>query len=207
MQTPCARPIGGVQQQIGVLRIATPHRETQVVANQRPNPPALEFELHLTLAGRVVIVLTRHTEQVALVVMPDFAVRACPQQAIAMAAIRRLNDHAAGDHCIELRGLRLHPFAGRAMLGFGEGLRRHGETGGEHLRQDDQVGASGLLQQHVEVLKVGLTVMPGEAGLDQRQIEIGQRTQITHSFAAASRSVSSRLAKHRRTKRWPCGGS
>ncbi|MCY1181942.1 hypothetical protein D9M73_224770 [compost metagenome] len=123
-----------------------------------------------------------------------------------MAAISGLHDHATGDHRIELGRLSPQPFAGGTVFRLGQGLGLHGETGGEHLRQNDQVSAAGLLQQLLEMLQVGLAVVPGQGGLDQRNGQVRQCTQITHNFSAASRRVSSRLAKHRRTRRWPSGG-
>ena len=90
-----------------------------------------------------------------------------------MAAIGGLDDDAAGDHCIQLRRLGPQPFAGRAVFRFGEGGRFHGETRGEHLRQDDQVRAARLFQQQFEVFEVRLAVVPGQRGLDQCQVEVG----------------------------------
>ncbi|MNS66974.1 hypothetical protein D3C72_1002050 [compost metagenome] len=89
-----------------------------------------------------------------------------------MAAVGGLNDHAASNDCIELCRLNPQPFAGRAILGFGKGFGFHGESSGEHFRQDDQIRPPRLLQQHLEMFKVGLAVMPGQAGLDQRQVQI-----------------------------------
>jgi len=56
-------------------------------------------------------------------------------------------------------------------------------------------GAAGLLQQPLEMLEVGLAVVPGQGGLDQGDIQVRQCRQITHSFSAACRSVSSRFGK------------
>ncbi len=98
------------------MGIAAPHREAQVVADQRTDPPALEFELHLALARGVVIVLTRHAEQMALVIMPDLAIRTRPQQAVAVATVSGMHDHAAGDHRIELFRLVAQPVGGRALF-------------------------------------------------------------------------------------------
>jgi len=49
----------------------------------------------------------------------------------------------------------------------------HGKSGGEHFWQHDQVGARGLLQQQLEMLQVGLAVMPGQGGLYQGDIQVG----------------------------------
>ncbi|MNU78356.1 hypothetical protein D3C71_679440 [compost metagenome] len=119
MLTPSTRPVRRVQKQVGVLSIATPHREAQVVANQRPHSPTLELELHLTFAGGVVIVLAGHAEQVTLVVVQDFAIRPRPQQAIAMTAVGGLNDHATSDYRIQLRRLSPQPFTGGAVFRLG----------------------------------------------------------------------------------------
>ncbi|MOA42597.1 hypothetical protein D3C78_1646610 [compost metagenome] len=61
------------------MGVAAPHRETQVVANQRSYPPAFDLELHLALARRVMLMLTGHTEQVALVVKQNLAIWPRPQ--------------------------------------------------------------------------------------------------------------------------------
>ncbi|MNV72282.1 hypothetical protein D3C71_1653590 [compost metagenome] len=102
-----------------------------------------------------------------------------------MAAVGGLDDHAAGDHGVELLRLGLQPFVGRTVLRFGQFFRLHGKTGGEHLRQDHQVCADGLLQQHLEAGIVGLAVMPGQGGLHQGDFQVRQFTQIAHSFSAA----------------------
>ncbi|MNP29308.1 hypothetical protein D3C76_1223270 [compost metagenome] len=179
------RPVGGVQQQVGVLGVAAPHREAQVVADQRANPPAFPLQQHLMLARRVVLVLTGHAEQVALVVVQDFAVRARPQQAVAVAAVGGADDHAAGDHRVQARRLLAQPGVGGALLRLAEALRIHGEAGGEHLRQDHQVRTARLLQQSGEARAVGLGVMPGQGGLHQGELEVRQLAQIAHSFSAA----------------------
>ncbi|MNN90188.1 hypothetical protein D3C81_2080950 [compost metagenome] len=102
-----------------------------------------------------------------------------------MAAVGGLDDHAAGDHGIELLGLALEPLVGRSVLGLGQAFGVHGKAGGEHLREDDQVSAAGLLQQGFEMLIVGQAVLPDQAGLHQRDVQVGQATQIAHSFSAA----------------------
>ncbi len=152
------------------------------------------------------LVLAGHAEQVALVVMQDFAVRSGPEQAVAVAAVGRLDDHAGSDHGIQPHGLFTHPTVGRALLRLGQLRRVHGKAGGEHLRQDDQIGAARLLQQLGEMRAVGRGILPDQAGLDQGQFEVGQHGQIAHSLSAAWRSVSSCLAKQKRTSRRFAGG-
>ncbi|MCY1445327.1 hypothetical protein D9M71_618370 [compost metagenome] len=185
MLAACGWPVGGVQQQVGVLSVAAPHREAQVVADQRANSPALELELHLALARGVVLVLAGHAEQVTLVVVQDFAIRPRPQQAVAVAAIGGLDNHTTGNHRVVLLRLGLQPLVGRAVLRLAQGFRLHRKTGGEHFRQDYQVHLAYLLQQHLEVRKVGLAVVPGQGGLHQGDFQVRQCTQIAHSRSAA----------------------
>ncbi len=215
---PRRRPAGDVQQQVGVVRVAAPHREAQVVADQRAHVPALELEQHARIARGVVLVLAGHAEQVALVVVRTAAVRARPVQAVAVAAVGRLSNHAADHHRVQASGLLQQPGAARAVLGFGQRGGVHGEAGAEHLRQDHQVGALGLIQQLGEVGMVGGRVLPDRGGLHQGQLEVGQGGQVTHgkspkmvhhtrhSLSAAWRRVSSRLAKQKRTRRRSLGG-
>ena len=180
-----SRPVGGVQQQVGVLGIAAPHREAQVVTDQWANSPALELELDLALARGVVLVLTGHAEQVALVVMQDFAVRPRPQQAVAVAAVSGLDDHATGNHRVAFLRLGLQPLVGRAVLRLAQAFRLHRKTSGEHFRQNYQVHLAHLLQQHLEVRIVGLAVVPGQGGLHQGDFQVRQCAQIAHSRSAA----------------------
>ena len=129
------------------------------------------------------LVLADHAKQMTLVVMRQRTIWARPEQAIAVTAVRRLNDQAAADHCINTLRLLTQPVGGRAILGLGQCGRLHGKTGAEHLRQDHQIGTARLLQQCLEVLAVGGRIMPGQAGLDQRQFEIGFIAHRSTSFA------------------------
>ncbi len=131
------------------------------------------------------LVLTGHAEQVALVVMQHLTIGTRPEQAVAMAAVGGLDDHAAGDDRIQPRRLAAQPGIGRALFRLGQGRRVHGKTGGEHLRQDDQIGTAGLVEQPGETLAVGIGILPDQGGLDQGQFEIGQVVQIAHSRSAA----------------------
>ncbi|MNH36375.1 hypothetical protein D3C79_971590 [compost metagenome] len=117
--------------------------------------------------------------------MQDLAIRPGPQQAVAVAAIGGLDDHAAGNHRVVLLRLGLQPFVGRAVFRLAQAFRLHGKTGSEHFRQDHQVHFAHLLQQHFEVRIVGLTVVPGQGGLHQGDFQVRQLTQIAHSFSAA----------------------
>src|SRR5690606_19030807 len=83
---PGSRPVRGVEQQIGAVRVAAPLQKTKVVADQRSHPPTIQLEQRLPLARRVMLVFAGHAEQMALVVMQDFAVRPGPEQAVAVAA-------------------------------------------------------------------------------------------------------------------------
>ncbi|MNE51302.1 hypothetical protein D3C80_1459250 [compost metagenome] len=120
------------------------------------------------------LVLAGHAEQVALVIMRQAAIRSRPEQAVAVAAVGRLDDQAAGHHRVDTPGLLAHPDAGRAVFRLGQGRRFHAEAGAEHLRQHHQVDAAGLFQQGCEVRAIGRRILPGQFALDQRQFEVGQ---------------------------------
>ena len=109
-------PVRGVQQQVSVVGITAPHRESQVVANQWTNTPAFDFKLNLTLARGEVFVLTRHAEQMTLIVVQHFTIRARPQQTITVAAISGLDDDASGHDSIKLFGLRNQPRVSRPLF-------------------------------------------------------------------------------------------
>ncbi|MNN25568.1 hypothetical protein D3C81_1390460 [compost metagenome] len=137
------------------------------------------------LARRVVLVLTSHAEQVALVVVQHLAIRARPEQAVAVAAVSSTDDHAAADNRVQARRLFAQPGVGGALLRLAETFRVHGEAGSEHFRQDHQISATRLLQQRGETRPIGLGVMPGQGGLHQGELEVRQLAQIAHSFSAA----------------------
>ncbi len=129
--------------------------------------------------------LAGHAEQMALVVMQHLTIGARPEQAVAMAAIGRLDDHTAGNYCVQPRSLSAQPGIGRPLFRLSQRRRIHGKTGGEHLRQHHQVRAAGLIQQGGEAFVVGGSVLPYQAGLHQREFEVGQIVQIAHSRSAA----------------------
>ncbi len=190
------RPVGGVEQQIGATRVAAPDREAQVIADQRADTPALELEHDLLVSGLEMLVLAGHAEQVALVVMRQRTIRTRPEQAIAIAAVVGLDDQAAADHRIETLRLLAQPCAAGTILRFGQRCRLHREAGGEHLRQDHQIGAARLLQQGLKVLAVGGRIVPGQGGLDQRQFEIGFVGHIRASGKSVARRADVAFHTH-----------
>ena len=91
-------------------------------------------------------------------------------------------------------------------------LGLHGEPGGEHLRQYDEVGGTGeRRQQPREVRAIGCGVLPDERLLRELTRKLMDRSLCSRVYAlmraAASVSVSSRLATHSRTMRMAAGGS
>ena len=62
------------------------------------------------------LMLTRHAEQMALIVVQHFTIGAGPQQAITMAAISRLYDDASSHDRIKPFRLLDHPGLSRPVL-------------------------------------------------------------------------------------------
>ena len=83
------RPVGDVEQQVVVAAIAAPDREAQVVADERADAPALDLDDEPPVARGVVLLLARHAEQVALVVVREAAVGRGPEQPVVVLAVRR----------------------------------------------------------------------------------------------------------------------
>ena len=138
--------------------------------------------------------LARHAEQVALVVVLERAVRAREQEAVAERPAL-LDREAAGDRAAVQRRLLAQPAHRGAIDALGAGGRLHREAGGEHLRQQRQRAAGGCRQQAVELRAIGRRVLPREILLEDRD------AQILHSNSAARTSVSSCLAKQKRSNR------
>ena len=104
-----------------------------------------------------------------LVVLPLFAIRRNEQEAVVVVAAV-LDDHAAADGRAEVPRFVLHPGPGRALHRLRLRFCVHGEAGGKHLGQDDQVtGTVDPVERLVECPPVRRGVVPGEVSLDQRQ--------------------------------------
>src|SRR5690606_21928422 len=129
---PGRRPVGRIEQQIGAIGIAAPHREAQVVADQRAHAPTVQLKYGLLLTGGGRPVLASHAEEMRLVVMQDLTVRARPEQTIAMAAVGRLDNDTAGDHALQTCGLFAQPGIGGPLFRLGQARSTHGKPGGKH---------------------------------------------------------------------------
>ena len=208
------RPVGDVQRQVVVQRlgpldvvaVAREHREPQVVADQRTDPPTLPFHDQPVTAGRVALVFVGVTEQVALVIVRHTAIGSDEQQAV-VHAVAVADLHAAGDGGAQLRRLRTHPRESLAFHRLGGVQRLVGEAAGEGLRQQHQVG--GVMQRRQQaavVLAVGGRVVPHRGALDQRDAQVGHRHHSLPSRSIAASSVASFFAKHSRARRCPTGG-
>ena len=159
-------------------------REAQVVADQRTHPPAVHLEQGLLQAWRVVLVLTGHAEQVALVVMQHLTIGTRPEQAVAMAAVGGLDDHAAGDDRIQPRRLAAQPGIGRALFRLGQAAESMEKPvvniSGRTIRSAPRAWSSSPAKRSRLASASCQTRWSGSG-----QFEIGQVVQIAHSRSAA----------------------
>ncbi len=102
------RPVGNIQRKVVIVAVTRPHREAQVVADQRQNTPAAPLEHHARVTGFIVMVLIRHTEQVTLVVEVHLSFRLDQQEAVHRAALR-LQRGATGNQRVGLLRFGMHP--------------------------------------------------------------------------------------------------
>ncbi len=102
------RPVGNIQRQVVIVAVTRPHREAQVVADQRQNTPAAPFEHHARVTGFIVMMLIRHAEQVAFIVKMNVPFRLDQQEAVHRPAFG-LQGGAAGDQRISLLRFSMHP--------------------------------------------------------------------------------------------------
>ena len=102
------RPVGNIQRQVVIVAVARPHREAQVVADQRQNTPAAPLEHHALVTRFIVMMLIRHAEQVAFIVKMHFPFRLHQQEAVHRPAIR-LQGGAPGDQRVGLLRFGMHP--------------------------------------------------------------------------------------------------
>ena len=208
------RPVGRIEEHVVVAPVAGPHREAQVVADQRTHAPAAVGDDDPRVPGVVVLVFAGHAEAVALVVRRRVAVRRHPDQPVEPPLA--VPDHHAAhqDHAERGRAVA-QPGHGRPVHGFGDLPGIHREAGAEHLGQDDEVRV-GLdpLEPSIEAPPVRGWIVPVEGALDDgdlhgRLFTIRSSQPALHKrqrISAARSSVSSSFAKQNRRKRW-FGGS
>ncbi len=167
---PRRRPVRGVHEQVVVVAVAAPQREAQVVAHQGPDAEILQAERHELAARRIVLVLARQPEQVALVVVIEIAVGAHENHAIHVCAAV-LDDQAAANDGPDPAGRVRHPGDRAAVHAFRIGLRVHRESGREHFREHDQVRLAVDVSKHAsELAQVGFRIVPVQVCLHDRDV-------------------------------------
>ncbi|OMP13460.1 hypothetical protein COLO4_01644 [Corchorus olitorius] len=189
------RPVSHVERQIVIVTVAGKHRKAQVVANLRQNAPAAPVNPFPAFARQIVLMLLRHTKQMAFVILMQRAVWLHQQKPVYRTRIC-LNGRAAADQ--RLGGPRVMLQPGHHLLLRQRSLRRlHGKAGCKHLRQHNHIASAQIFQQSIKMTQVSGAVHPAQRLLQQSNL------QSLHRRSAAASSVASCLAKHRRISR--CG--
>ena len=182
------RPVGHEQLQVEIRlprplhveAVAAEHREAQVVADLRIDPPALPLHAQAFAASAVALVLAGKTEQVTLVVMGQLAVGRGPEQTVAdpggAVAILHAQLHAAGHRRPQRPRLGEHPGHRRPVHAFGLVDGVVGKAAGEGLRQDHQVGGPGQRRdQRGVMVAVAGRIVPAGIALHQGNTKIVHR--------------------------------
>ena len=165
-------PVGHEDDGVIVVAVAQPNGEAQVVANRQQETYAAPFHDDAPVARDEALSLAAVAEEVSLVVVLEGPVRPDEEESVcASAGIgRNLQRDAAGDGGAEFRCLALHPGeTGAGFLLHGRSLEG-GEAGGEHFREDVQVGLRGGGEQTVEVAEVAFRVTPEDILLDEADL-------------------------------------
>src|SRR5690606_4538706 len=180
-----------------VVTVAAEDRETQVVADQRADPPALPFDGQAVAPGGVAFVFVGVAEQVALVVVLDAAVGGDPEHAVEdLVAFADL--HASGDGGIGGGGVFAHPGQGGAIHGFGIFDGVVGEAAGEGFRKDDEVGDAAQGRDEVAVVfAVAGGIVPAGLSLDQGNAQIVHVPNPTRSGWEGDRLILRSVAGNR----------
>ena len=151
-------PVGDIQSQIVIVPVARPHRETQVIANQRQNAPAAPCQHDTFVARNIVMVLVSHPEQMALIISMHVPSRFHEQKTVYRPE-SGLQCAATGNQRVGAQRLLSHPgnhifFRHRLFGGF------HCKTGGEHFRQDNHVTPDNLFHESVKMAQISRAVHP-----------------------------------------------
>ena len=101
-------PVGDIQRQVIIVAVARPHREAQVVADQRQNAPAAPLEYHALVTRFIVMMLIRHAEQVAFIVKMHFPFRLNQQKTVHWPALG-LQGGTTRDQRVCLLRFGMHP--------------------------------------------------------------------------------------------------
>lgn len=134
----------------------------------RQNTPAAPLDNLTAVACQIVMVLVRHAEQMALIIMVNLAFRLHQQEAVNRSFLR-LNRRAAAHHRPGSPGFLTQP-RHDACLRQRAFCRFHGKAGGEHFRQDDQIPAVQIGQQRIEESQVSLAIHPRQRLLQYAKV-------------------------------------
>ena len=151
-------PVRHIERQIVVVAVAREHREAQVVADLRQDAPAAPLQHFTRRPWLIVMMLVRHAEQVPLVILVQRAVRLYQQKAVHRAFLS-LDRRAAAYQRVARLGVAVQPLHHLRLRQ--RTLRRfHGESGREHLRQQNQIAARHALKDGVEMAQVRFAIHP-----------------------------------------------
>ena len=163
------RPIGHNDDGI-VLQtssIATPARETQVVAGkQQETEPCIRHDAMLTTSG-IILVLMSVGEKVVLVIVIGMARASVAEiMAIAISSILQVDSQTATNGTFRGFGHLLHPLQGDILPYFvSQSVWLGGKASAPHLRQDIEVAAWVFTHQVLSLLDIPFGITPVDIGL------------------------------------------
>ena len=163
------RPIGHNDDGI-VLQtssIATPARETQVVAGkQQETETFISHDAMVTTSG-IILVLMSIGEKVVLVIVIGMARASVAEiMAIAIGSILHVDSQTATNGTFRGFGRLLHPLQGDVLPYFmGQSVWLGGKAGAPHLRQNIEVAAWVFTHQVLSLLDIPFGFAPVDVGL------------------------------------------
>ena len=163
------RPIGHNDDGI-VLQtssIATPARETQVVAGkQQETETFISHDAMVTTSG-IILVLMSIGEKVVLVIVIGVARASVAEiMAIAIGSILHVDSQTATNGTFRGFGRLLHPLQGDVLPYFmGQSVWLGGKAGAPHLRQNIEVAAWVFTHQVLSLLDIPFGFAPVDVGL------------------------------------------
>ena len=173
-------PVGADQQQVvvelscmSIVAVAQPYGETQVIADGGTDAPAAPFEADRLPTRRQLARLAAHAERVRFVVAAIRAVRSHPVQTVVYHA-RFVTHRPGGDkQRIVARRHTTGKVKCHAIRHIGHLRHIVAETGGESLRQDDDIHIGGQRRQLLlHRIVVGYRVLPEDGMLKQGKVHI-----------------------------------
>ena len=172
-QLPCVlarlRPIGHDDDGV-VLQtsgIATPARETQVVAGKQQQTETFISHDAMVTASGIILVLMSVGEKVVLVIVIGLARTSVAEiMAIAISSILQVDSQTATNGIFRGFGRLLHPLQGDVLPYFvSQSLRLGGKAGAPHLRQDIEVATWVFTHQVLSLLDIPFGFTPVDVGL------------------------------------------